>query len=630
MADLVRYPLDDSLDDSLHNHSYDLPQNFTRMVVSSIIHFNPFTAVMACVLSLVFMSFHAHAATNPADPNKVIHFAFPGADDGFDMVRTANYYSAIVASSIQEPLLTYDYLARPAQLVPDTVEALPVVSDGGRVYVFHIRKGIYFAPDPAFKGVQRELTAQDYAYTFKRFLDPKNHSPSASFLDGKIVGMDAALTKAKQLGQFDYDTPIRGLEAPNRYTLKITLEKPDYNFLYVMAYSGFGAVAREVVDHYGAQISQHPVGTGPYMLQTYVPRSKIVLVANPNYRPFIWSFKPTEDAWDKQLVRDMQGKTMPQVGRIEISVIEEAQSSWLAFQGKQLDLMSIPSSFAPIALNGRVLKPDLAKQGILLNRSIEPEVTYTFLNYKDPVIGGNSLAKIALRRAIIMSYSTADELEIVRKKQAIKAEMMIPDGVVGHDANYRSSVGYDPDLANKLLDHFGYKRGADGYRMLPNGQPLLLKINTEANSTSQQMSEIWQHGLDKIGIHSTFPVSNFADNLKAATQCKLMMWGGAWIADYPEGENFMQLLYGPNSGQGNNGCYSSPAYDALYVKAKSLPPGEARNTLYVQMNRQVEADSVWLLGVSRVSNTMVRPWIKGFKRHPILASIWQYLDVEKH
>jgi ABC-type transport system substrate-binding protein len=603
MADLVRYT----------------PQ-CSRLLLSAV----------ACLISLTFVVCSAQAATNPADLNKVIHIAFPGADDGFDMVRTANYYSAIVASSIQEPLLTYDYLARPAQLVPNTVEALPEVTDGGKVYVFHIEKGIYFAPDPAFKGAKRELTAQDYAYTFKRFLDPKNHSPSANFLDGKIVGMDYALIKAKQLGHFDYDTPIRGLEAPNRYTLKITLNKPDYNFLYVMAYSGFGAVAREVVEYYGAQISQHPVGTGPYMLQSYVPRSKIVLVANPNYRSFVWNFKPMDDAWDKQLVRDMQGKQMPQIGRIEIGIIEEAQSSWLAFQGKQLDMMAIPASFAPIALDGQVLKPDLVKQGILLNRSIEPELTYTFLNYKDPVIGGNSLAKIALRRAIIMSYSTTDELVIVRKNQAIKAEMIIPDGVVGHDSTYRNSVGYDPDLANKLLDHFGYKRGADGYRTLPDGQPLLLKITTEAGGTSQQMSEIWQHGLDKIGIHSTFPVSNFADNLKAATQCKLMMWGGAWIADYPEGENFMQLLYGPNSGQGNNGCYSSPAYDALYVKVKSLPPGAARNKLYVQMNRQVEADSVWLLGVSRVSNTMLRPWIKGFKRHPILASIWQYLDVEKH
>lgn len=581
---------------------------------------------IACAFSLIALSNTVQAA----DHSKVIHVAFPAADDGFDMVRTANYYSAVIASSIQEPLLSYDYLARPAKLVPETAATMPEVSDGGKTYVFHLQKGIYFAADPAFKGKKRELTAQDYAYTFKRFLDPKNHSPAASFLSGKILGMDEVVANASKTGHFDYDAPVAGLETPDRYTLKIILKAADYNFLYVMAYSGFGAVAREVVEMYGAQIAQHPVGTGPYMLQKYVPSSKIILVANPNFRSMKWDFKSTGDAWDNQLVKDMQGKKLPQVGRIEVDIIEEDQSRWLAFQGKQLDVMSLPSTLAPIALDGVKLKPKLVKQGISLFRNVEPDLTYTIMNFRDPVIGGNSLEKIALRRAIIMSYNIQDDLNIVRGGQAVKAQMIIPAGVQGHDDSYRSSVGNDLYLANKLLDHFGYKRDIDGYRNLPNGKPLVLKITTSPDSTSQTVSEIWKHGLDEIGVHVEFPVSSFSDNLKAATQCKLMMWGAAWIADYPEGENFMQLLYGPNAGQGNHGCYSSPTFDALYEKAKALPAGAERNQLYVQMNRQVEADGAWAVGVSRVSNSLIRPWVKGYKRHPILASTWMYLDVEKH
>lgn len=581
---------------------------------------------IVCVLPLITLSNTVQAA----DPSKVIHVAFPAADDGFDMVRTANYYSAIIAASIQEPLLTYDYLARPAKLVPETAAAMPEVSDGGKTYVFHLQKGIYFATDPAFKGSRRELTAQDYAYTFKRFLDPKNHSPAANFLSGKILGMDEVVAKASKTGHFDYDAPVAGLETPDKYTLKITLNAADYNFLYVIAYSGFGAVAREAVEMYGAQIAQHPVGTGPYVLQKYVPRSKIVLVANPDFRSMTWGFKSTGSAWDNQLVSDMQGKKLPQVGRVEVDIIEEEQSRWLAFQSKQLDIAGLPPSLTPTAMSHGVLKPDFAKQGIKLFSSTEPEVTYTILNQRDPIIGGNSLEKIALRRAIILSYNIQDDLNILQMGQAVRAQMIIPDGVAGHDPSYRSSVRYDIGLANQLLDHFGYKRGADGYRTLPNGKPLLLKITTEADSKSQIRSEIWKHGLDDIGIRVEFPVSSFADNLKAATECKLMMWGGAWIADYPEGENFMQLLYGPNAKQGNHGCYSSPTFDALYVKARSLPAGAERNQLYVQMNRQVEADGAWLLGMSRVSNSLIRPWVKGYKRHPILASNWMYLDVEKH
>ncbi|WP_238531324.1 ABC transporter substrate-binding protein [Collimonas fungivorans] len=560
----------------------------------------------------------------------MVRVALQAADDGFDLVRTYNAYSNWVSEAIFERLLTYDYLARPAKLVPGTAEAMPEVSDGGKTYVFHIKKGIYFSPDPAFKGVRRELTAEDYAYTFKRFLDPKNRSPSANVLQGKIVGMDELIAKAAKTGRFDYDAPIAGLLTPDRYTLQIKLNAPDYNFLYVMGFNGFGAQAREAVDAYGDRTPAHPVGTGPYMLQEYVPRSKIVLVANPEYRGYTWDFKSSGSAWDDQLVRDMKGKKMPQVGRVEINIIEEEQSRWLAFQDKQIDFDYLPQAAAPTVLDGKKLKQSFVDQGITLDTVTEPGVVYIFMNFRDPLIGGSSLEKNALRRAIAMVYNIKDEISQARLGLAVKAEMAIPEGVIGHDPNYRNSISYDPVLANKLLDRFGYKRGADGYRTLPDGKPLTLKITTEPNATNTVFSEIWKRGLDKVGIRVDFPVSNFADNLRAANECKLMMWNGSWNADYPEGENFMQLLYGPNVGQGNNGCYSSPAYDALYVKARATPPGPERNQLYIDMSRQMEADTAWVLTTSRLRNWMIRPWIKGFKRHPILQADWQYLDVEKH
>ena len=587
-------------------------------------------APILLVFGIAGAAFPVQAGNNPADPSKVVRVALEAPDDGFDLVRTYNAYSNWVAEAIFERLLTYDYLARPAKLVPQAAEAMPEVSDGGKSYVFHIRKGIYFAPDPAFKGVRRELTAQDYAYSFKRFLDPKNRSPSANVLEGKIAGMDEAVAKAKKSGRFDYDAPVAGLQTPDRYTLKITLTAPDYNFLYIMGFNALGAQAREVIDAYGEQSGAHPVGTGAYMLEQYVPRSKIVLVANPEYRGYTWDFKSTGSAWDEQLVHDMRGKKMPQVGRVEVSIIEEEQSRWLAFQGKQIDFDFLPQAAAPTVLDGTELKPSFKAEGIRMNTVIEPGLAYVIMNFRDPLLGGDSLEKNALRRAIAMSYNVQDEISQVRMGLAVKAEMVIPEGVVGHDPNYRSSIAYDPALANKLLDHFGYKRGADGYRTLPDGGPLVIKMATEASAKNVVFSEIWKRGLDKIGIRVDFKVSNYADNLRAATECKLMMWNGSWSADYPEGDNFMQLLYGPNAGQGNNGCYSSPAFDALYDKAKVLPPGPERNQLYIAMSRQMEADTAWVITVSRSRNWLIRPWIKGFKRHPILQADWQYLDVEKH
>ena len=579
--------------------------------------------VMASVAS-------ADAANNSADPNKVLRLAFVAADNGFDLTMTSSQYSNWVGEAIFQRLLTYDYLARPSKLMPSAAVSVPEAEDGGKTYTFHIKKGIYFAPDPAFKGVRRELTAADFAYTFKRTQDPKVRSQIANFLDGKILGLPELVAQAKKTGKFDYDAPVAGLEIVDRHTLRVKLTAQDYNFLFITAYSGLGAMAREVVEKYGTALPAHPVGTGPYMLKEYIPNSKIVLVANPEFQQFEWNFQPSGDALDKQIVADMKGKMMPQIGRVEIAIMEEEQPRWLAFQDKQIDLDMLPQSVSPTVLDVDKLKSQYAQQGIVLQRITDPEITYYLLNHKDPVIGGSSKEKIALRRAIVMAYSTAEEIEKLRMGQAVRLEMMVPPGILGHDPKYRSSVKYDIGLANKLLDRFGYKRGVDGIRTLPDGKPLLLKIRGQASSTDKIFAEIWKRGLDQIGIKADFTFSSFANNLKEAESCQLMMWGGAWGPDIPDGENFLQLLYGPNAHRGNHGCYQSDNYDALYRKAVATPHGPERYAIYQQMNRQMEADSAWSLNVARVRNWVLRPWVKGFKKHPMLHGNWELLDVEKH
>jgi ABC-type transport system substrate-binding protein len=566
-------------------------------------------------------------AKTPAQADKVLRIAFEAPDDGFDMVKTFNFYSGNVADVIFERLLQYDYLANPVKLVPATAQSMPVIKENGKVYIFKIKPGIYFTADPAFKGQRRELIAEDYVYSVKRILDPKNHSSSYAFIDQKIVGANALVEQAKQTGRFNYDAKIEGVKALDRYTLQFTLTQPDYNFPYILAYSTFGATAREVVDYYKDRLGMHPVGTGPYMLSKYVPRSKIELVANPDYRGFVWNFKSTGTAWDNQLVKEMTGKKMPQIGKVNISIIEEEQSRWLAFQSKQLDFDKLTSSSIPKVLDqNNQLKPAMRQKGIRLYPNKEAEITYTMLNMRDPIIGGNNLDKIALRRAIAMSFNVDEYIRILRKGQAVKAEMLVPAGVNGHNPKYRSSIGYNPSLANKLLDHFGYKKGADGYRNLPNGKALVLKINTESGSSSVMYSELWKKNLDAIGVRADFRVSNFADNLKAATQCQYMIWGGAWHADYPEGENFTQLLYGPNVGRGNQSCYSSSAYDGLYKQAMQQPP-EKRMPYYEKMSRQIEADNPLILQDTRIRNWVIQSHVQGFKAHPIMNSNWQYLDI---
>ncbi|MDR2016966.1 MAG: ABC transporter substrate-binding protein [Burkholderiales bacterium] len=585
--------------------------------------------VLWAILWGALSCFSNAALSQPAktEPRKTIRLAFPAAETGFDPPRVSDYYSNTVNEAIFERLLTYDYLARPARLAPMTAETLPEVTDGGKTYTFKIRSGIQFHPEPAFGGKPRELTAADYVYSFKRILDPKVRSPWAFMIEGKIIGLDALAATEKQTGKYDYDTDVEGLRALDRYTLQIRLLEPDYNFNYIAAHTPFSAVAREVVEKYGNDTMAHPVGTGPYVLKQWTRGARIVLEKNPEYRGMAWDFAVSEDV-DAELVRIMQGKRLPLIDRVEISIIEEEQSSWLAFKRNELDFSGVGSFRSEVFDEKGEMRPAWREQGVKAIRAIDPELTYTFFNFRDPTVGGFEKEKLALRRAIIMAYNREEEIEVIRKGQAVLATMPIPVGVVGHDPRYKPLNTYNPALANKLLDSFGFKRGKNGFRTMPDGSPLLLKYATGTTSLDRQFNELWKKAMDVIGVRIEFQPGKFSDNLKAAKACQLQMWGSAWIADYPDGDNFVQLLYGPNTGQSNNGCYESKAFDALYEASRKLPDSPERNHLFLEMTRQMEVDGAWVLGVSRERNTLIRPWVLGYKKHPVMNATWIYLDID--
>ena len=575
------------------------------------------------------------AVSHAADIAKVLHITFPVAETGFDPVKVSDYYSGTIIESIFDPLLTYDYLARPAKLVQNVSESLPQITDSGKTYTFKLRKGIHFTPDPSFKGKQRELVAGDYAYSIKRFLDPKNRSPYAFLFEGKIQGLDELAAQAKKTGRFDYDAKIPGLEVPDRYTLRIRLKDTDFNFSHVLAFPLTGAVAREVIEAYGDDTNSHPVGTGPYLLKKYTRSSKIGLEANPGFRGMVWDFQPGDDPLDKEIVARMKGKQLPQIGTVEVSIMEETQSRWLAFERGETDIEYQLADVAPnfMTADGK-LRPEFAKRGIKLNRSIDAEITYTYFNTLEKIgeqsnpLGGFSKEKIALRRAIAMAYKIDDQIKIIRKGQAIKAEFPIPPGVAGHDPNYKSTIQYDPQTANALLDKFGYKKGKDGYRSLPDGAPLLIRYSSGPSERDRQFDELVKRSLDSIGIRVEIHKERFPELIKLAKQCRIMMQGAAWIADYPDGDNFMQLLYGPNTGQSNNACYQSPEFDARYKKSRLMPDSPERNTLYREMARLMEAHTPWMLADSRYRNVLQQPHVVGYKKHPVMHAEWLYIDFD--
>ena len=583
----------------------------------------------ARIAGLVASALLSAACLAAADPSKVIRDVFPVAETGFDPAAVHDLYSGTIVQAIHETLFTYDYLARPAKIVPLTAAALPEIQDGGRTWVVRLKKGILFAPDAAFKGAPRELVADDYVYSLKRLIDPKIRSPWAFLVEGKFQGLDELAEEAKKTGRFDYNRKIAGLEVVDRHTLRFRLKAVDYNLPYVLAHEPTSAVAREVIEAYAGadgRANANPVGTGPYRLEQWMRSSKIVLTANPVYRGFAWNFTSTDQA-DLKVIAQMKGKTMPQVGRVEISIIEEDQSRLLAFQNGELDIMNLEGPLAPKVLDGDTLKPEFARKGVQLSRIIDPEISYLYWNLQDPVVGGLTKDKIALRRAMAMAYPVDEDIKVARNGQAVEAAYPIPPGVVGHQPHWRPALRYDPAGANALLDKFGFRKGSDGYRTLPDGKPLIVRHSSRPDTAARQLDELVKKSMDAIGVRVDFHKDKFPELLKLEKQCKLQSRIASWIADYPDGDNFMQLLYGPNTFQSNNACAKIPEYDRLYEQTQQMPPGPARDKLYQDMTRIIEAYAPWRLLVSRYRNQLVQPRVQGYRKHPILHAHWQYLDV---
>jgi oligopeptide transport system substrate-binding protein len=567
-----------------------------------------------------------------ADPGKVLRYVFPVAESGFDPAISSDLYSAQVVQSVFEALYTYDYLARPAKLIPLTAEAMPEVGADGKTYTIHLKKDIFFQPDPAFNGKLRELTMADYVYSYKRLMDPRLRSPHTWLWEGKVEGLDAFVAQAGKTGRFDIDRKVSGFELVDRYTLRIHLMHPDYNLGMILAHQPNSAVAREVIEKYRdaqGQAMANPVGTGPYRLAEWVRGSRMVLEANPNFRGSTWDFQAGDDPEDKKIVALMKGKRMPQIGRIDISVMLEDQSRLLAFQNDEIDLFQLGGALAPQVLRDGKLKPEFVKRGVQLSRIVDPAIGYYYWNMEDPVVGGLSKEKIALRRAIAIAHNVKEEIQIISNGEAMALDFPIPPGVVGYDRQYKSSLQYDPAAANALLDKFGYKIGADGWRTLPDGKPLTITYTSHNDSTGQLQSEMWKKTYDSIHIHMNDDRRPFPDILKAEKNCLLQTRASAWIADYPDGDNFMQLFYGPNIHQNNGGCARIPEYDALYAQSQKLPAGPERDVLYHKMARVLEVYAPVRIADAGYRNMLAQARVIGYKKHPILTCEWMYFDIEK-
>ena len=567
---------------------------------------------------------------------KVLRTSFRIAETGFDPAQISDAYSRAVASVIFDAPLQYEFMARPYRLKATTLVGLPEVSLDFRTFTFRLRPGIHFADDPAFQGRRRELVAQDYVYAIKRHYDPRWKSNNLYRLESaRLLGLSELrrdLMAAKK--GFDYDLEVEGIQALDRYTWRIRLAEPSPRFLSEMADVAWAAVAREVVEFYGDKVMEHPVGTGAFRLREWRRASRIVLERNPDYRVELYDEQPPAgDLASLAAAARLKGRRLPLVDRVEIAIIEENQPRWLAFLNGELDLLDeVPPEYADLVMPNNQLAPNLKKRGIRMLRYPRADVSLSYFNMEDPLVGGYTPDKVALRRAINLGVDVDKEIRLVRRNQAIPGQSHVAPNTWGYDPAFRSEMSeFDRAKAKALLDLYGYvDKNGDGWREQPSGAPLVLEYATQPDQNSRALTEQWKKNMDAIGIRIDFKAAQWPENLKASTAGKLMMWGVGWVAGTPDAEDFLVLAYGPNKGQANKARFDLPAYNKVFAAQKVLPDGPERQAVIDEAKKLVIAYMPFKIHVHRIYTDLAQPWVIGYHRNPFLGlgRGWRYIDID--
>ena len=558
-----------------------------------------------------------------ADPAKRLRLAINDLDS-LDPQQWQTASANDVGYGIFEALYDWDYLASVPDLAPRTAAGMPVVSADGTVWTVRLQPGILFTDHRAFGGKPRELVAQDYVYSIKRELDPNLRRGGSPLVANLIVGMRAVVDAASKPGaRLDYDVPVDGLRAVDRYTLQFRLTAPNYAAMRTLL-QGNVAVAREVVESLRGDIQADPVGTGPYRLKEWRRGSRIVLEANPAYRAI--AFPASADPARAELVREMRGKPLPQIGIVEFSIMEEMQPRVLEFQRGNLDIAMLRGTAVQALMRNGALDPALAARGVR-TQSYHYTTRMALFNMDDPVVGGMSRERVALRRAIALALEADKLTQVVYGGQATPANQLLARGVAGFDPARPEKRLADRGAANALLDRFGYdKRDKEGYRLAPGGRPLALTMTTFTATQWREMQSLWKQDMKAVGIRMDFhpvpPVDLFREVSQGAFQIAL-----AGNSSSPVGLELL-TLHSKEPGSTNATRFKAEAFDQALERFMRASTEQQRIAESRTMNEIVDNYVPLIPMVAELETAFVQPWVRGFRGSPYVTYYYQYLDVD--
>ena len=597
---------------------------------------------------------------------------------------------------IYEPPLRYHYLKRPYELIPLTAEAVPQSQyyniDGKQlssdaparfvaraVYEIRIRPGIMYQPHPCFAKTEsgllryhdltkadvkgfteikdfpmtgtRELIAADYVYQIKRMADPRLGCPILSTLKDYVLGIEmysAALAKGQG------EAPFPGVEVVDRYTYRVILKAKYPQFVYWLAMPFFSPMPKEAIDFYSQPvmkdrnitIDRFPVGTGAYRIETLLAHKEIVLVKNENFR--VERYPSSGEPGDRDAgLLDDAWETVPFIPKVVYKLEKEYIPRWNKFLQGYYDSSGISSDTFDSAIafddtGDPRASEALKEKHIVLRTSVEPTTIYLAFNMLDDTVGGYTREKQKLRQAISIALDYEEYIEIFLNGRGVASHSPLPPGIFGYeegetginpyiydwDASTNHPIRKSIEDARQLLAEAGYPGGQDS-----KGNPLIVSFDNTWNSAGATSRLTWMRNkLEELGItmeSRTTDYNRFRDKVKNGN-FQIIFWG--WHADYPDAENFLFLLHGPNSKalrDGENAAnYDNPEYNRLFEKMKNMENSPERLTLIREMNRLLQRDAPWVFVYHPVVFGLSHQWLKNSKPSALGRGNFKYFRID--
>lgn len=549
----------------------------------------------------------------PASPT-TIRLSLDNEVESLDPAKAYSDDSLLVSSQVLEPLYQYHYLKRPYEVQPLVADGLPELEAKGTRLTIKIKKGIYYHDHPSFRGVKREVRAEDFVLQFKRLGMETIKSPGRSLFAGLVLGFSEYGKKINEDWKKLLVEKMEGVEALDDSTIVIRLTRSEPNIIYYLAMNFVVPVPWEIVSFYENKLDEVLVGTGPYIYSGY-NEQYLEMQKNREYREDYYPTSGDRFANVTNLL-DSSKQKIPFIDTVRFYVNKE-EERWEKFLNHEIDLLTVPKVFIPRLYNENGdLSDELKSKDVKLKHFPMLTSRWFGFNMRDPLLGKNK----NLRLAIAYAIDYTKYLQIISQNTNLRANSILVPGIAGYRPARDFRFQFNPEKAKQYLSEAGYKNISD----IPE-----IVYSTRGNEGIALLeADFVKESLENIGLKVRIDKIVFTDFLRRGRAGELQFFTDAWIFDFPDGENIMQLLVSSNFPGINKSGYSNPEVDRLYAKLKEQTNVELRERTLQEMEELVFDDLPWIPLMYESSFVLQHPKIKNFRKSSLIRNYVKYLKIE--